>query len=149
MTISAIGLQLGWATYQWTVAIPPMLMIVALKIYVNRVFLRQFRGFNPSDTDIANCKVHSERSDRTGNRLANRFGHPALHAELFTPLLHATMAKLLPEVYKGRLAKEDAKLTEYGGAKLATQITPEGVRIATIEQVRSITFRSLIRTPFR
>ncbi|GJJ08472.1 hypothetical protein Clacol_002690 [Clathrus columnatus] len=133
MTLT-IGLQLGWLTFQWTVTLPPILMLVALKIYINRVFVRQFQYYIPDEMEIASCKVHSERSDRSGNRLANRFGHPALHAELYTPLLHAKMAKLLPEVYQGRLATQEAKLTEYGGQKLATQITPEGVRIATIEQ---------------
>lgn len=110
-------------------------MLLALKIYINRVFVRQFRSHIPDEMEIASCKVHSERSDHSGNRIANRFGHPALHSELYTPLLHANMAALLPEVYRGRLAKQDAKLTEYGGAKLATQVTPEGVRIAAIEQV--------------
>jgi len=110
-------------------------MIIVFKAYIKRTFNAKFRYYIPDENEIANCKVHSERADNKGNRLANRFGHPALHAELFTPMLHAKMMPLLPSVYRGTLASEKAKLNEYGGQKMDARITPEGLRIAAIEQV--------------
>jgi hypothetical protein len=79
--------------------------------------------------------VHSQRADNTGHRLEKRFGHPALYADLFTPMLHAKMVPLLAEVYKGRLGESTkAKLDEYGGQRLSAQIVEGGVKIAAIDQ---------------
>lgn len=109
-------------------------MVFIFKNYLSRTFSSQVRYFIPTENDIATSKVHSERADHQGNRLANRFGHPALHADLFTPMLHARMMHLLPEVYRGRLATQETKMDEYGGEKMDAQITPNGVKIASVEQ---------------
>ena len=110
-------------------------MIIVFKAYLRRTFGSQVRYFIPTESDVATSKVHSERADNQGNRLANRFGHPALHADLFTPMLHARMMPLLPEVYRGRLATQETKVNEYGGEKMDAQITPNGVKIASVNQV--------------
>lgn len=81
------------------------------------------------------AKVHSERSDNRGGKLEKRFGHPALHAELFTPMLHAKMMHLLPEVYHGRIKNESATVEEYGGQKMEASILPGGIKIAAVHQV--------------
>lgn len=82
------------------------------------------------------AKVHSERADNRGNRLEKRFGHPALHMELFTPMLHAKMMPLLGQVYQGKIGTDQAKLDEYGGQKMEAQVVPGGIKIAGISQVR-------------
>ena len=74
------------------------------KVYTNRVFDRPFRYYVPTEDELRQAKVHSQRADMSGNRLEKRFGHPALHAELFTPMLHAKMMPLLSEVYKGKIS---------------------------------------------
>jgi hypothetical protein len=81
------------------------------------------------------AKVHSERADNNSNRLEKRFGHPALHAELFTPMLHKNMMPLLSQVYQGKIGKDHAKLDEYGGKQMEAQIVPGGIKIAAIDQV--------------
>ena len=131
----AMGLQLGWKTFEWVATLPPMVVVILFKGYVSRTFSSQFRYYIPTDQDLKNSKVHSERADNRGNRLANRFGHPALHADLFTPMLHARMMHLLPEVYRGRLSTQETKMNEYGGEKMEAQVTPSGVKIASVEQV--------------
>ena len=93
----------------------------------------------PTEDELKLAKVHSERADVKGQRLEHRFGHPALHVELFTPMLHAKMMPLLSQVYKGKISEDKAKLNEYGGANLDAQVV-EGIKIAAIEQVRP-TFR--------
>ena len=81
------------------------------------------------------AKVHSERADNNSNRLEKRFGHPALHAELFTPMLHKNMMPLLSQVYQGKIGKDHAKLDEYGGQRMEAQVVPGGIKIAAIDQV--------------
>jgi hypothetical protein len=115
--------------------VPPILIIIAFKIYINRTYLPAFYFFNPSDEEIRQAKVHSERSDAKGNRLEKRFGHPALHTELFTPMLHAKMMPLLGQVYQGKINQDHAKLDEYGGQRMDAQIVPGGIKIAAIDQV--------------
>lgn len=90
----------------------------------------------PTEEEIRLAKVHSERADNRGNRLEKRFGHPALVADLFTPMLHAKMMPLLSQVYHGKLGRDEAKLNEYGGQKLEAQIVEGGIKIAAISQVR-------------
>lgn len=96
---------------------------------------QKFRFWIPDQNEIASSKVHSERADSKGGRLSKRFGHPALHSELFTPMLHAKMMPLLPQVYHGRLGHEKKALAEYAGQSMETQIAPGGIRIAGIAEV--------------
>jgi calcium permeable stress-gated cation channel len=80
------------------------------------------------------------RGDAQNNSLEKRFGHPALHAELFTPMLHKNMMPLLSEVYHGKINSDLAKLDEYGGQKMEAQVVPGGLKIAAIDQVCSRVF---------
>jgi calcium permeable stress-gated cation channel len=112
-------------------------MVIAYKIYINRAYNRHFKYFKPTDEEIRCAYVHSEGADNTGHRLERRFGHPALHMELFTPMLHSKMMPLLSEVYKGRLNYEKATLNEYGGQKLDAQLVSGGIKIAAVDQVNN------------
>ena len=56
-------------------------------------------------------------------------------------MLHAKMMPLLADVYKGRIANEQARLGEYGGQKLEAQVVEGGVRFAAVNHVRSLFFR--------
>jgi hypothetical protein len=132
--ITAIGLQYRFSSFQWVSTVPPILFVLAYKIYINRTFLPRFTYFIPTEEDLRQAKVHSERGDIRGHRLEKRFGHPALHMELFTPMLHAKMMPLLSQVYTGKINNDKAKLDEYGGQKVDAQIVPGGIRIAGISQ---------------
>ena len=112
-----------------------MPIIVVFKIYLTRKFNNQFKYYSPSDDELHNAIVHSDKSDARGKKIEKRFGHPALHAELFTPMLHAKMMSLLPEVYKGRIQQDSAKLDEYGGQKAEAQVVSGGIKIAAVHQV--------------
>jgi hypothetical protein len=129
-----MGLQYGWKSFAWVAGIPPFIMVILFKVYINRVFARPFRYYVPTESELRNARVHSERGDVKGNRLEKRFGHPALHAELFTPLLHANMMPLLAQIYSGRLGSEQTKLGEYGGQQMDARVLPGGIRIAGINQ---------------
>lgn len=134
----AVGLVHGWKTYLWTTIIPPILFVIIFKMWLTRTYMNAFRYYVPDEREIARSKVHSEGADAGGSRLQKRFGHPALHAELFTPMVHANMVSLLPQVYHGRLSEESAGLNEYGNQKVSASVLPGGLKIAGIEQVRSL-----------
>ncbi|KAG5652844.1 hypothetical protein H0H81_003406 [Sphagnurus paluster] len=108
--------------------------MLAFKLYINRVHLPAFQYFIPTEEELRLARVYSERADARNNRLGRRFGHPALHADLFTPMLHAKMMPLLSQVYQGKIGKEEAKLNEYGGQKMEAQIIPGGIKIAAVSQ---------------
>jgi hypothetical protein len=57
-----------------------------------------------------------------------------LHAELFTPMLHANMMPLLAQVYRGRLDSAQTKVGEYGGQQMDARVLPGGIRVAGVEQ---------------
>jgi calcium permeable stress-gated cation channel len=130
----AIGLQYGFKSLQWISTIPPIFIMLGFKIYTSRAFDAKFRYYSPTEEELRLAKVHSERGDIKGNRIEKRFGHPALHAELFTPMLHAKMMPLLSQVYSGNIGKSKTKLDEYGGQKMDAQVV-EGIKIAAIHQV--------------
>uniref|UniRef100_A0A0W0F0Y5 DUF221-domain-containing protein n=1 Tax=Moniliophthora roreri TaxID=221103 RepID=A0A0W0F0Y5_MONRR len=134
LMVLTIGLQYGFKHLQWISTIPPIFIVALFKVYINRTFVSKFTYYVPSEEEIRLAKVHSERADNKGNRLEKRFGHPALHAELFTPMLHAKMMPLLSQVYKGKVGKDEAQIKEYGGQKMEAQVVEGGIRIAAIEQ---------------
>jgi hypothetical protein len=134
MTIT-IGLADEWGSYYWVSCLPPLLIVGICKIWWSRTFMPRFRYYLPSDQEIAQATVYSERNDNKANRLERRFGHPALQADLFTPMLHKKMMPLLSEVYHGRLPTDSAKLEEYGGQKIQAQVAPGGVKIAAVDEV--------------
>lgn len=125
---------MGWKSFHWVATIPPIFMIMIFKIYLDRTFLKSFKWYVPSDEEMRLAKVHSERHDSRGGKLEKRFGHPALHAELFTPMLHAKMMPFLREVYSGRIKDDSANLDEYGGQKMEASIVPGGIKIAAVHQ---------------
>ncbi|PVF95251.1 DUF221-domain-containing protein [Serendipita vermifera] len=133
MTLT-IGLAHGWRSFYWVSCLPPLLAVLVCKIWWSRTFRKQFTYYIPSDQEIAQATVYSGKADNKSNRLERRFGHPALHADLFTPMLHKKMMPLLSEVYHGRLASDQTKLDEYGGQKMQAQIAPGGVKIAAVDE---------------
>ncbi|KAJ7818157.1 hypothetical protein B0H14DRAFT_3089555 [Mycena olivaceomarginata] len=132
MTLT-IGLQYGFKSFTWISTLPPILFIAVFKIYIDRSFDSAFRYYIPTPEELDAAKIHSERADARANKLEKRFGHPALHADLFTPMLHANMMGLLSQVYQGKISREHAKLGEYGGQKMDAQVV-QGIKIAAIDQ---------------
>ncbi|KAI0310225.1 hypothetical protein OF83DRAFT_1272590 [Amylostereum chailletii] len=134
LMVLTIGLQYGWKSFAWVATVPPFVIVLLFKGYINRVFDKPFRYYVPTEEELREAKIHSQRGDLKGNRLEKRFGHPALHQELFTPMLHASMMPLLAEVYHGKLNHEQTKMGEYDGQKMDSQVVPGGLRIAAIAQ---------------
>ncbi|KAK0212532.1 hypothetical protein DFS33DRAFT_1390912, partial [Desarmillaria ectypa] len=133
LLVLTIGLQYKFKSFQWLSTIPPIFIIIVFKWYLVCKFDNAFRYYVPTQEELRNTKVHSSRGDVKGHRLQHRYGHPALTAELFTPMLHARMMPLLKEVYKGKatLADTTARLNEYGGQNVQAQVF-EGIKISAV-----------------
>jgi len=141
--IAAIGLQMGWRSYYWASTLPPALFVIIFKIFIRR-YDQQFRYYVPTSAEEAESKVHSQRSDLKRGALEKKFGHPALHDELETPMVHKKMVPLLSQVYNGRLAQKQTSMAEYGGQKMEASIAPGGIKIAGIDQVCKSACRTCI-----
>ncbi|KAG8927697.1 hypothetical protein FRC01_007066 [Tulasnella sp. 417] len=126
------GLQMGWGTFYWISALPPIVGVAVFQYFFLRRFTNQFRWWIPNPKEIAASNLHPERADSKGGPFASRFGHPALHSELFIPMLPASMMPLLPQVYGGRLITGTRATVEDLGQKTETQVGTGGVPIAGI-----------------
>lgn len=83
-------------------AAPPVVAVLFYKWWLNHRFGERFRWYVPDAGEVANSQAH--HSDDRKGRLGKRFGHPSLHAELMTPMVHKKVEHLLPQVYSGRTA---------------------------------------------
>jgi len=97
----------GNADHMQAFAVVPLpFIMIGFKIYCSRVFDDKIRFYTtrnvqPSHPEAGMGIAHKEnlRSDR----LAARFGHPALYKPLITPMVHAKAQNILASVYSGRL----------------------------------------------
>ena len=122
-------------SFLWIIPLPPIFFILGFKVYLRKTFSEDFRYYIPTQEELRQAQVHSQRADNVKNRLEKRFGHPALHQELFTPMVHANMTNLLSEVYKGKIDNAQTKLNEYGGTQVDAHVVAGGIKIAGIAQV--------------
>lgn len=87
--------------------VPLPFLVLAFKIFCARTFDDKIHylnvvhrqkeveeGFNPMSMK------HQSKNDR----LASRFGHPALYRPLITPMVHAKAQNILAAIYRGRLS---------------------------------------------
>ncbi|OAV94050.1 hypothetical protein PTTG_06749 [Puccinia triticina 1-1 BBBD Race 1] len=102
-----IGLQLGW--FKSIATLPPFAVVIAFKFFLKTTFDSKFTWYIPTGPEFS--QAHKHNADARKNRLMKRFGHPSLHAELFTPMIHKDHQSLLSEVYRGRIGDpgEEAK----------------------------------------
>lgn len=133
-----MGLSFGWRDPRWISALPPILLMAIFKIYISRAFGTPSRYYSPTQAELSSAQTHSARQDGKNGRLSRRFGHPALHAELYTPMLHANMIPLLSQVFEGKLGNAKFKMSEMGGKKMDTTVIQGGIKIAGIAEVRFV-----------
>ncbi|KAH6610020.1 hypothetical protein Trco_000040 [Trichoderma cornu-damae] len=89
----------------FAVAPLPVLLIV-FKIYCGKVFderIRYYRAAGAGKQGGGGPGGMQKESRLRSEKLASRFGHPALYKPLITPMVHQKAQNLLPSVYSGRL----------------------------------------------
>lgn len=97
----------GYSHHYQAYAVAPLpFLLIIFKIVCARVFDNKIHFYTTRLTkqrqaeEGLNVKEQSLRNDR----LAARFGHPALYKPLITPMVHAKAQNLLASVYQGRLS---------------------------------------------
>lgn len=95
-----------WSRYQ-SMALGPLPVILLLfKFYCSQAFDTKIHYYStriiPS-ADNENGMAVGKEAHRN-DRLAARFGHPALYKPLITPMVHAKAQNILASVYQGRLS---------------------------------------------
>ncbi|KAM3080195.1 hypothetical protein ACMFMF_003604 [Clarireedia jacksonii] len=83
--------------------VPLPFIMIAFKFYCSRTFDNKIQYYS-----VRNALKDPETSRSTalgakGDRLASRFGHPALYKPLITPMVHARAQNILASIYGGRL----------------------------------------------
>ncbi|SPQ23820.1 0846a13a-5607-493b-a637-d7d9e5c5a8da [Thermothielavioides terrestris] len=97
----------GDASHVQAYAVAPLpFLMIAFKFYCTRAFDNKLHYYatrydNRYQSEAGlDVKEQSMRNDR----LAARFGHPALYKALITPMVHAKAQNMLASVYQGRLS---------------------------------------------
>lgn len=87
-------------TQFWAI-IPLFFFVIGFKIYCSRTFDDKIRYYSLRKTG----KMAEEASQKQlrNDRLASKFGHPALYKKLITPMVDQKAQNLLPSIYSGRL----------------------------------------------
>lgn len=86
--------------------IPLPILIGGFKWYCARTYDDESHYFTkgaPTDPEGLGESSHKIRGK---DRVASRFGHPALYKSLMTPMVHAKARHVLAQVYRGRLDKD-------------------------------------------
>ena len=90
--------------YEAYAVTPLPFLMIAFKIYCSRTFDDKihYHSITPGlkDPETARSKIFGGKNDR----LASRFGHPALYKPLITPMVHARAQNKLASIYAGRLS---------------------------------------------
>ncbi|KAE8209027.1 hypothetical protein CF327_g6942 [Tilletia walkeri] len=122
----AIALDQGYIKSVAT--LPPILFVLAFELYCRKTFDWHFTWYIPTAGELAKEVVHT--GDSRHHRLQRRFGHPALHDKLFTPMVHAKVKHLLPRVYSGRIEE----MSKIDGETMASTHVTGGLKITAIEE---------------
>ncbi len=88
----------------YVIAPLPFLMI-GFKFYCARTFDNKMQYYTTTNV-LANPEAVldiASKENLRSDRLASRFGHPALYRPLITPMVHAKAQNILASVYSGRL----------------------------------------------
>ncbi|CAM1507543.1 Fc.00g071840.m01.CDS01 [Cosmosporella sp. VM-42] len=86
----------------YAVAPLPFLMF-AFKFYCSSAFDNKIQYYSTRNVMKNPEGGLQKENQKRSERLASRFGHPALYKPLITPMVHSKAQNLLPSVYKGRL----------------------------------------------
>lgn len=83
--------------------VPLPFLMLAFKWYCKTTFDDKIHYYMTraglKDPEASRTKIHDGKRDR----LASRFGHPALYRPLITPMVHAKAQNILASIYAGRL----------------------------------------------
>lgn len=135
----AIGLQIEFKSLQLLAAVPPPILTLLYKHYLNTRFANDFQYFLPQHDELSRAIVHSEEADMVGRRLEIRYNYPGLENELITPMIHVKVMDYLQRILKGKVRQVDLSrdIEKRSASTTADKIGDVlGVTITPIHDVR-------------
>lgn len=110
------GADEGW--FKVFFMIPPAFLMLAVKWYCAKTFDGQMLYYTKATLKDPENLAEPGKKLRKNDRIASRFGHPALYKPLMTPMVHAKARHVLSQVYRGRLDDDRASTTGYSDIAL-------------------------------
>jgi len=91
--------------HQFFAVCPLPILMIGFKFYCRSAFDTKIRFYSTRNVSKhPEAGLQKEERQRS-ERLASRFGHPALYKKLITPMVHQKAQNLLPSIYTGRLTE--------------------------------------------
>ncbi|KAL7792107.1 hypothetical protein V8C37DRAFT_128999 [Trichoderma ceciliae] len=89
---------------QFFAVCPLPILLILFKFYCGKAFDDKIRYYQTTGAGKQSGPGAMQKESRLrSEKLASRFGHPALYKPLITPMVHQKAQNLLPSVYSGRL----------------------------------------------
>lgn len=88
-------------------AVAPLpFLLIAFKVYCSKTFDDRIHFYSTQNVRRNNPEMGMDVKEQSmrNDRLAARFGHPALYRPLITPMVHARAQNILASIYQGRLS---------------------------------------------
>lgn len=99
-----IWVQGNGTRFQFYAVCPLPFLMIGFKLYCSRVFDDKIRYYSTRHSSKNPENAVGKESQLRSEKLASRFGNPALYKPLITPMVHQKAQNLLPSLYKGRLS---------------------------------------------
>ncbi len=92
--------------------IPLPFLLLGFKWYCSKAFDDEIHYYTKATLKDPESLPNPGKEHHRNDKLAMRFGHPALNKPLITPMVHAKAQHVLAQVYRGRLNSEHSDSIE-------------------------------------
>ncbi|KAF2787493.1 DUF221-domain-containing protein [Melanomma pulvis-pyrius CBS 109.77] len=107
----------GGVFFRWkmlSAMVPLPLLLIGFKLYCKNAFDSSIKYYTKGDVGKGTeAPAPIDKESRRRDRVAVRFGHPALYQKLTVPMVHEKSKHLLSELYRGRLDGDLGGTTGY------------------------------------
>lgn len=100
--------------------VPLPILMGVFKWYCSRTFDNQNTYFTKATLKDPEALTDPGKKSRQNDRVATRFGHPALYQKLITPMVYERAQHVLPKVYRGRLNVDGAPAADFSDIAMDT-----------------------------
>ena len=115
----------------WTmigVMAPLPFLMLGFKWYCKKTFDDDMHYYVRTGMQDAENLAIGSKPKKVGDRVLAKFGHPALHRSLMTPMVHAKAKEVLGQVYRGRLSSDAGQGVAYSDIALEPMSAQEAGR---------------------
>ncbi len=119
--------------------IPLPILMLSFKWYCYKTFNDQNKYYTKATLKDMENLANPTCKPRHNDRVSTKFGHPALHKKLMTPMVHEKARHVLSQVYRGRVNPDnvDGALNGYSGIAMDAMSQSQPGKVARFD--RSVT----------